>query len=107
MPENRRSTRSRRNADFPVGDAPVGRPALRTADIPVGAFARSVSRSLARLLARLRNPWLAWIGVAADRNIHFQKYRVAPRLGTDTVRRRLLLRLHQQAPLAATETGLA
>jgi len=49
----------------------------------------------------------AWLVAMASSPLRFQKYRVAPRLGTDTVRRRLLFRLDQNAPLAATETGLA
>ena len=68
---------------------------------------RSVRRRLIGLLTRLRGVYFAWINPVFRRNIRFQKYRVAPRLGTDTVRRRLLFRLDQNAPLAATETGLA
>ncbi len=47
------------------------------------------------------------VGYGSKHAIRFQKYRVAPRLGTDTVRRRLLRGLHEHAPLAATETGFA
>lgn len=90
MPEEPNSTRNRRRADIPVG-----LPAL---------FA---NQSLARLLARWRGFWRAWTQAATRGSIRFQKYRVAPRLGTDTVRRRLLFRLDQNAPLTATETGLA
>jgi hypothetical protein len=39
--------------------------------------------------------------------IRFQKYRVAPRLGTDTVRRRLLAGLDHLATWTAAETELA
>ena len=38
-------------------------------------------------------------------NLEQQGWVALPRLGTDPVRRRLLFRLHQHAPLAATETG--
>lgn len=79
----------------------------RGADIPVGLPALFANQSLARLLARLRSFWRAWTQAATRGSIRFQKYRVAPRLGTATVRRRLLFRLDQHAPLAATETGLA
>jgi hypothetical protein len=90
MSENPSSTQCRRNANFPVG-------------LPVCC----ANQTLARLLARWWGFWRAWPQAAIRGSIRFQKYRVAPRLGTDTVRRRLLLRLDQAAPLAATETGLA
>lgn len=57
-----------------------------------------------RLLITL---WLCGIaiGVPPAHPFHFRKYRVAPRLGTNAVRQRLLRNLHQHALL--TETGLA
>ncbi len=39
--------------------------------------------------------------------IHFRKYRVAPRLGTNAVRQRLLRDIHAHAGLTMTETGMA
>ena len=90
MPEKPNSTQRRRNTDIHVGQSTP-----------------SARASLARLLARLRVVWRACTQAATSGGIRFQKYRVAPRLGTDTVRRRLLFRLDQNAPLAATETGLA
>jgi hypothetical protein len=39
--------------------------------------------------------------------VRFRKYRVAPRLGTNTVRRRLLHGLHAHRALAATKAGTA
>jgi len=47
------------------------------------------------------------VGSASANPIHFRKYRVAPRLGTDLVRRRLLRGLHARATLTATQTGMA
>ena len=41
------------------------------------------------------------------RRVRFRKYRVAPRLGTDVVRQRLLHGIYAHARLTATETGLA
>ena len=79
----------------------------RGADVVVGLSASSARANLAGLLARMRDFWCACTQAATRGGIRFQKYRVAPRLGTDTVRRRLLFRLDQNAPLAATETGLA
>jgi len=58
----------------------------------------------ARLLAWLRRFWGTGIQIATRSNTRFQKYRVAPRLGNNIVRRRLLFRLDRHAPLAATET---
>jgi hypothetical protein len=107
MPEELSSAQARRSADFPVGKAPTGKPALRTADVAVGVFIRFATRGFAGLLAWLRTAWCAWTCFKLGGRIRFQKYRVAPRLGTLTVRRRLLLGLHQQAPLSATRTALA
>lgn len=47
--------------------------------------------------------------MAFDRGdpIRFRKYRVAPRLGTNTVRQRLMRGLYAHARLTATETRLA
>jgi len=39
--------------------------------------------------------------------LRFQKYRVAPRLGTDNVRRKILAQLHIQSPVATNETAVA
>jgi hypothetical protein len=72
----------------------------------VGVFIRFKTRGLARLLAWLRTAWCTWTCLKPGGRIRFQKYRVAPRLGTLTVRRRLLLGLHQHAPLSATRTAL-
>lgn len=69
--------------------------AHRSADFPVA------------LLVRLRRFWHACAQTATRGGIRFQKYRVAPRLSTDIVRRRLLLGLQARATLAATETGMA
>lgn len=62
------------------------------------------------LRTRPRSLWevgFQWIRATFGSNIRFRKYRVAPRLGTDTVRRRLLLQLRGQTSLAITETGVA
>lgn len=59
-----------------------------------------------RTLEHLRRFWRVGIQIATRGNIRFQKYRVAPRLGTNTVRQRLLLGLHTRAALTATETGM-
>lgn len=61
----------------------------------------------ARRFARWRGFWRVCTQAAPRGGIRFQKYRVAPRLGTDTVRRRLLRGLHEQTTLTATETGCA
>ena len=90
MPENPSTTRNRRNAD-----------------VSVGLSAPFANQSFARLLAPWRDFWRAGTQAATRGSIRFQKYRVAPRLGTDSVRRRLLSKLHQHAPFSATETGLA
>jgi len=68
---------------------------------------RFAVQSFARLLGQWRAFWRAGIQIATRDNLRFQKYRVAPRLGTNTVRQRLLLGLHTRAALAATETGMA
>ena len=52
------------------------------------------------------NFWRAWSQIARREEVHFRKYRVAPRLGTDTVRRRLLRGVHTHAPFTATGTAL-
>jgi len=130
MPEELSSAQGRRSADMPVGkpavrsadfpvgkaptgkpslhngDMPVGKPAVRNADFPVGTSALFARRASAGLLAWLRTAWCAWTCFKLGGRIRFQKYRVAPRLGTLTVRRRLLLGLQQQAPLSATRTAL-
>lgn len=101
MPEELSSAQGRRSADMPVG-----KPAVRNADFPVGTSALFARRASAGLLAWLRTAWCAWTCFKLGGRIRFQKYRVAPRLGTLTVRRRLLLGLQQQAPLSATRTAL-
>ncbi len=68
--------------------------------------ALSSARRSAGLLARLCTAWSAWTSFKLSDRIRFQKYRVAPRLGTLTVRRRLLLGFQQQAPLSATKRAL-
>jgi hypothetical protein len=100
MPEELNSA-GRRNADMPVG-----KPAVRSADFPVGTLALFARRAFAGLLAWLRTACCGWACFKLGGRIRFQKYRVAPRLGTLAVRRRLLLGLHQQAPLSATRTAL-
>ena len=72
------------------------------------AVARQV-RALYHSALRMGNRRIglpAWLVAMASSPLRFQKYRVAPRLGTDTVRRRLLIRLDQNALLPVTETGL-
>ena len=73
------------------------------------AVARQVRASYhsALRICSLRIGLPAWLAAMASSPLRFQKYRIAPRLGTDTVRRRLLSKLHQHAPFSATETGLA
>jgi len=56
--------------------------------------------------AWLQTARCAWLRLIPGGRIRFQRYRVAPRLGTVTVRRRLLLGL-QQHPVPAPKTGLA
>ena len=106
MPEGLSSAQGRRSAGFPAGKAPTGRPALRAAAIAVSVFIRFATRGFAGLLAWLRTAWCAGACFKLSGRIRFQRYRVAPRLGTLAVRRRLLLGLHQQAPLSATRTAL-
>lgn len=67
--------------------------------------ARLFRRSFARLRERWLRFWCADAQAAPPGRIHYRKYRVAPRLGTNAVRQRLLRNLHQHALL--TETGLA
>lgn len=69
--------------------------------------AQPYRRSFARLRERWRRFWCAAAQAAPPGRIIYRKYRVAPRLGTNAVRQRLLLGLHQHAHLTATETGLA
>src|ERR1035437_1978162 len=104
-----------RNADFPVGEAstgkpalrngdmpvgkpalqsavlPVGKPAVRNADFPVGTSALFARRASAGLLAWLRTAWCAWTCFKLGGRIRFQKYRVAPRLRTPPLPRRLII----------------
>jgi hypothetical protein len=61
---------------------------------------------VAALNAGLFTVRVHWLRTAFQADIRFQKYHVAPRLGTDTVRRRLLLGLSTHATLAATETRM-
>jgi hypothetical protein len=68
---------------------------------------RLANDRIGTLWTRLRTAFVDWINTVSGRNIHFRKYRVAPRLGTNTVRRRLLLGLHANEPFTATETSLA
>ena len=53
---------------------------------------------LRRILSQLR-----WFG---DGRVRFEKYRVAPRLGTNTVRQRLLRGIQAHTRVAATETAM-
>jgi hypothetical protein len=46
----------------------------------------------------------AWLAVTTYFPPRFQKYRVAPRLGADNVRRRILMGLRDQTALAIAET---
>lgn len=66
---------------------------------------RSLYRNLACGVTKVRVAGCVWLNTVFKSHIRFQKYRVAPRLGTSTVRQRLLRNLHQHALL--TETGLA
>jgi hypothetical protein len=70
------------------------------------ALSSAQGRRSAGLLARLCTAWSAWTCFKLSGRIRFQKYRVAPRLGTLAVRRRLLLGLQQHAPMSATRTAL-
>lgn len=106
MPEEPSSAQGRRSADVPARKAPTGRPALRAAAIAVSVFVRFATRGFAGLLAWLRTARCAGACFKLSGRIRFQKYRVAPRLGTLTVRRRLLLGLQQHAPMSATRTAL-
>ena len=47
---------------------------------------------------------LRWLGRS---RVRFQKYRVAPRLGTNAVQQRLLLGIHTHVRLTATQTEMA
>jgi hypothetical protein len=89
------------------------RAARRSADILVG-FAAGVTQWSARVaglvttvFVRTRMSALQAVAFGSGPAIRFQKYRVAARLGTNTVRQRLLLGLHAGAALTATETGMA
>ena len=98
---------------MPVGDVPDAGPRSWSADIPVRqtdrfkAWFNTIALLLTAMLRRTRMSALQAVGRGSAEAIRFRKYRVAPRLGTDTVRRRLLFRLDQNAPLVAPETGLA
>ena len=84
-----------------------------SADILVGFDAQtkvwfcSVARLVLATVKRTGMSALRGVGFGGNNAIPFRRYRVAPRLGTDAVRRRLLLGLHAHAPLTATETGVA
>jgi hypothetical protein len=105
MPEELNAAQGRRSADIPVGKATTGRPAWRTADIAVSEFIRFATRGFVELLAWLWTACCAGACFKLNRRIRFRKYRVAPRLGTLTVQRRLLFGLNQHAPLSATRTA--
>ena len=135
MPEKPSSTQSRRDTDVPVGlpalfanqsfarlltwtfhklwaERRLGAGLSASAGPKPVTDRRStllpirVVREISKLV-RLRGCWRTWTQAATGGSIRFEKYRVAPRLGTDTVRQRLLFRLHQHTPFSATETGLA
>ena len=106
MPEELSSAQGHRRADFHAGKAPTRRPALRAEAIAVSLFNQFVTRGFAGLLAWLRTAWCAGACFKLSGRIRFRKYRVAPRLGTPAVRRRLLLGLDQPAPVSATRTAL-
>ena len=57
-------------------------------------------------LGRLIGSRLASLAAVRTAPHRFQKYRVAPRLGTNAVRQRLLLGLNAHAPFTATETAV-
>ncbi len=73
------------------------------------AFARQVGASWNSALRpgtrRIGLP--AWLAAITSSPPRFRKYHVAPRLGTDNVRRRILLRLRDQTALAITEIHTA
>jgi hypothetical protein len=77
----------------------------------VTALVRSCALYATRVAAALNAAWFTgrvhWLRTVSQADIRFHKYRVAPRLRTDTVRRRLLLGLHAHAPFTPTESGLA
>jgi hypothetical protein len=80
--------------------------ARRRVGILVAACATFVMRIAAGLRAGLRSGSAAWFVGSSQPEIRLQKYRVAPRLGTDTVRRRILRQLRAQTALAITETNV-
>jgi len=69
------------------------------------AFARQVRASWnsALRIAKRRIGLPAWLAAMTSSPPRFRKYHVAPRLGTDNVRRRILLRLRDQTTLAITK----
>jgi hypothetical protein len=86
---------------------PGQNPALRWITASVSLCARCATRVAAALNARLFTGRVHGPGRVFHGASRFQKYRVAPRLGTDTVRRRILLRLRNQTALAIIEIHTA
>jgi hypothetical protein len=84
--------------------SPPGTVWLLCVECAVAAFCRFARQSGTALLAWLRSTPIA--GMHDFRMIQFRKYRVAPRLGTELVRRRVLLGLQGHARPTATETAL-
>ena len=73
----------------------------------VGALIQLVGKLEGRLLTPWRRAFSCLIDMALPcKKIQYGKYRVAPRLGTDRVRRRLLQRVHAGVPIGATQTGM-
>ena len=113
MPESHHHSWETKRGDEPV----LRRDELcesQTSPLPVlGLLCSTVARQVrasyhsALRISSLRISLPAWLAAVAFSPLRFQKYRIAPRLGTDTVRRRLLLSLHQHPAFPATETGLA
>jgi hypothetical protein len=95
-PEVRKHTEAHRSADTLVG--------FRAR--MMGWFAR-VARSVLAIIGRTRMSALRFWEFDVAAPAPFRKYRVAPRMGTNTVRQRLLLGLHTHAALTATKTGMA
>jgi hypothetical protein len=73
----------------------------------IGTLIQLVGKIEGRLLTPWRGAFSCLIDMALpSKKIQYGKYRVAPRLGTDRVRRRLLQRVHAGVPIGATQTGM-